>query len=134
MPRSLLIAAFASSLALGCNPPCATSESDAVSYDGGTTVSGVYETSPIDGQYLHFPGGRRYSLHHGLETTPQLISAYVAFEEYPLKENNISTAAGNQLVIEVVDGEFVQVHNDTCDELYLRVVASGGGASDAGTD
>jgi hypothetical protein len=134
MIRSLVAAALASCLALGCNPPCETSDSEAVTYDGGTQANGVYESSPIDGQYLHFPGGRRYELRHGLGTTPQLISIFVAFEEFPLKENNISPAAGNQAVIEVVDSEIVQVRNDTCDDLYVRVVASGGGASDAGSD
>jgi hypothetical protein len=132
--RPLVTAAFASCLALGCSPPCETSTSEAVTYDGGTKANGVYESSAINGQYLHFPGGRRYALRHGLSTTPQVISIFVAFEEYPLKENNFSPAAGNQAVIEVVDSEIVQVRNDTCDDLYVRVVASGGGVSDAGTD
>jgi hypothetical protein len=130
----LVVVAFASCVALGCNPPCETSDSEPVSYDGGTHADGVYESSAIDGQYLHFPGGRRYALRHGLDAKPAVVQVYVAFEEYPLKENNISPAAGNQAVIEIVDDLVVQVRNDTCDELYVRVVASGGSPSDAGAD
>lgn len=134
MLRWLLLAAVASSVVFGCSPPCETSDTEAVTYDGGTTANGVYESSAIDGQYLHFPGGRRYALRHGLGTKPQLVDVYVAFEEYPLKQNNISPAAGNQAVIEVVDTEIVQLRNDTCDDLYLRVVASGSSPTDAGAD
>lgn len=134
MLRWLLVAALLGNFALGCSPPCETSASEPVSYDGGTRANGVYETSPIDGQYLHFPGGRRYALRHGLETQPQVVNTYVAFEEYPLKENNISEAAGNQAVIEIVDSEVVQVRNDTCDDLYMRLVATGSSPADAGSD
>src|SRR5262245_58908315 len=109
MFRWLLCTAFAGGLALGCSPPCSTSTSEAVTYDGGTTAGGVYESSAIDGQYLHFPGGRRYSLRHELGVKPQIVNIYVAFEEFPLKENNISEASGNQAVIEIVDSEVVQV-------------------------
>jgi hypothetical protein len=134
MLRWLTVSAVAGCLAFGCNPPCETSDSEAVTYDGGTTSSGSYESSPIDGQYLHFPGGRRYSLRHTLGFTPQIVNVYVAFEEFPLKENNISPAAGNQAVIEIVDANVVQVRNDTCDDLYMRLVATGGDPSDAGSD
>ena len=46
-------------------------------------------------------------------------------------------SAGNQTVLEAVTDEFIQIHNDTCAEFYLRVTATAapaGAISDAGTD
>lgn len=131
----LPVAALASVVALGCSPPCETSDTDAVRFEGGTTQSGIYESSPWAGPYLHFPGGRRYQLEHRLSTTPLVVVSYVSYSKYPFANSNTSENAGNQGVIELVDDEIIQIRNDTCAEFYLRVVASGaGGVADAGSD
>jgi hypothetical protein len=127
---------------LGCSPPCETSDTDPVRFEGGTTSAGVYQTSAWEGPYLHFPGGRRYQLVHGLGTTPPLVASYVSIAKQPFKDNNASENAGNQGVIELVNDEIIQIRNDTCAEFYLRVVAyapgaappDAGGISDSGSD
>jgi hypothetical protein len=126
---------IAPALAWACSTPCETTESDpAIEFHGGNHVSDtMYETSAWDQAFLHFPPGRRFKLFHGL-AAPPTVESYVAFTERPLAtENNVSESAGNQVLIEAANAEYVQVRNDTCAEYYLRVVATiPGGVSDAG--
>jgi hypothetical protein len=129
----LPLLALAGVIALGCSPPCETSDADPVRFEGGKTEAGIYETSPWEGPYLHFPGGRRYQLIHDLGTTPPIVMSYVSPSKHPFKDNNASENAGNQGVIELVNSEMIQIRNDTCAEFYLRVVAySAGTVTDAG--
>jgi hypothetical protein len=146
LSRWLWVATIAvAPLSLGaCAPPCSSVDDEAVIFDGGTTNASRtrYETSPFDGQYLHFPGGRRYEILHHLAAKPVDITTYLAFQERPLPGSNLSESAGNQAVIEAVDEQQIQVFNDTCSEFYLRLTAttdptmSDGGTppSDSGTD
>ncbi len=138
---TLARAALIAPLALGviaCSPPCETASTEAVDFLGGEVVGTktTYESSNWEGPYLHFPGGKRYRIHHGLGTTPVAVLTYLAFDEHPLPGGNVSESAGNQSVIERVDDEVIVVRNDTCAEFWLRVVAltRGAGGSDAGTD
>jgi hypothetical protein len=128
---------LAPALAWSCSTPCETTESDpAVEFHGGKRVSDtMYETSAWDGDFLHFPPGRRFKLFHELGQAPS-VQSYVAFTERPLAtENNVSESAGNQVLIEAATAEYVQVRNDTCAEYYLRVVATiPNGPGDAGSD
>lgn len=122
--------------ASSCSPPCSSADTDPVRVTerSPTSTDTVYESTPWDGTYLHFPGGRRYQLEHGLGVRPHVVVTYLAFYEKPLPGGNVAESAGNQAVIEVVDDEIIQVRNDTCAEFWLRVVAMTGDAtaSDAG--
>ena len=136
---ALALALGLSGLSTACSPPCDTADSDkTVTYSKGTVDPSetVYESSPWNGPYLHFPAGRRFSLEHHLKKTPSLVNTYLAFDERPLPGGNTSESAGNQAVIERVDDQVIVVRNDTCAEFWLRVVAiaSPGGPSDAGAD
>jgi len=136
-------AALAVSSFIGCAPPCATVDEEAISFQDGRTNANntFFETSEIDGQYLHFPAGRRFDIAHKLVAKPTEVHTYLSFQERPLPNSNFSESAGNQAVIEAVDGEIVRVFNDTCAEFYLRLTAStdptmgsdAGVTSDAGT-
>jgi hypothetical protein len=141
--RLLAASALGSALLLaatGCSAPCNTADGDPVRFsEGSVSADGTtYASSPWEGPYLHFPAGRRYQLEHKLGVTPPAVVTYLAFDEYPLPGGNTAESAGNQAVIERVDGEMVQIRNDTCAEFWLRVVALAGGAggppSDAGAD
>ncbi len=121
-------------MAFGCSPPCETASEDPVFFKGGEYVAtcSTYETSPWGGPYLHFPGGRRYRIYHGLGQVPPVVNTYVAFHESPIPGNNVSENTGNQGVIEDVNADYIQIRNDTCADLYLRVVASAASPADAG--
>ena len=123
--------------AASCAPPCETSDTDPVRVTEGTVdpSGSSYESAPWNGPYLHFPGGRRYRLEHHLGRTPVLVQTYLSFSEEPMSGGNAAESAGNQAVIEAVDDEIILVHNDTCAEFWLRVVALAGppSSSDAGT-
>jgi hypothetical protein len=117
---------------LGCESTCPreTEKVPTPYEDGNTNASGtLYETNAWDEPFVHFPAGRRVALHHGLVETPVQIRSYLAFKECPFPADEtepgfVAESAGNQVLIERVDDEVVRVRNDTCEEFWLRLVAS----------
>jgi hypothetical protein len=128
--RAAALGLLALTCTLSCD--CGREDGDPVYYAGGITSDTRYESSELYGTWLHFPGGRRYRLLHGLGEAPTDVTVYLAFREDPLRENatgNVSTATGNVALIEAVTDEHVQVRNDTCSEYFVRVVAEVGSGS-----
>jgi hypothetical protein len=135
--RALRFAAVAMLSALpalvGCSTRCPSEDHDTL-FQGGTTDSTgtVYESGPVTGPFLYFPGGRTYKLLYKLldhlPGPPQEIETFVAFND----KGAFSESAGNQTVIRDVTDEFVRVNNDTCADFYLRVVARWSDFSDGG--
>jgi len=113
---------------LGCDAGCDKENEDAArDYTGGTISASCtrYETGGFDDDYLIFPAGRRWRIRHGLGQTPSLVQSYLGFVKHPLPDagnGNTAESAGNQVIIEDMDDEFVQVRNDTCEEFWLRLV------------
>lgn len=122
----LALAPLGALAVVGCGS-CDTSGQDPITYRDGLTNESrtYYETSPIDGEYLHFPAGRVYELEHNLRALPFAIDAYLAFSPNPNSSNGgdgFAPSAGNQTILNA-DERFIFVRNDTCAEFYLRVVA-----------
>ena len=116
--------AVASSMLFSCaSIQCERDGQDTIEFKGGSTnASGtVYESARVDGEYLHFPRGREYALHHGLQGVPNSFKAFLSFTPEPLLGSGFTESAGNQVVYEEVSDEIVIVRNDTCAEFYLRV-------------
>lgn len=124
---------------VACNTSCDDGDgpnAPPVVYEGGTSdpAEGYYESDAWDGGYLRFPPQRTYDLHHGLGRRPGAVMSYVGFDASPLGatgNGNVSEAAGNEVIIEWVDDQVIRVRNDTCETLYLRVVAFAPNAPDA---
>lgn len=127
---------------LGCESACPReTEKVATPYELGTTNAQgtLYETNAWDEPFVHFPAGRRVALYHGLADVPVEIRSYLAFKAcpFPADENEpgfVAESAGNQVLIERVDREVVRVRNDTCEEFWLRLVASTADADPSGED
>lgn len=125
----------------GCSGTCNTAGQAAIDYTGGERVGAGWESTPIDGNWLDFPAGRRFRLMHHLGVRPE-PRAFLAFYQHPLPAvdggvGNFSEAAGNEVIYEDVNEEYVQVRNDTCAEFYLRVTLTPldpSAARDAGRD
>lgn len=112
----------------GCQD-CDTSGVE-VKFSQGTTSADRthYESSPVDGEWLHFPPGRRYQLRHNLREGFLTVQSYVAFpddRDSGKSPTSYAEAAGNQVVFETEDvpPDVIQVRNDTCAEFFVRVVA-----------
>lgn len=127
-PRIALMAlALVALLAgVGCETSCGDSDQRAISYADGQVTSygerGVYQTSPLDGTWLHFPSQRRFVLEHGLGTTDVAVAASLAFNEHPFdRGTGFSAAAGDEVVVEEIGEDSIQVRNDTCAEFFLHV-------------
>jgi hypothetical protein len=131
-------AALASSLVTtGCGQLCDRDPNEPPSpYKAGTThYAGTpyawYETSGWPGPYLAFPPGRTWRISHGLGACPGKVDADFAFDVSPVVGSNSAKqtsgsapAAGNQFTVERVTPDTLDVRNDTCSDVRLRVVAS----------
>jgi hypothetical protein len=148
-----LAASFASSaVTAGCGQICDRNpDAPPVPYTGGSvdnpgTPYASYETSGYPGPYLAFPPGRTYRITHRLGACPMGIEADFAFDVNPVAGSNTSKepsgsapAAGNQFTIERVTPETLDVRNDTCSDVLLRVHAwnpdfTGAACSPSGED
>lgn len=122
-------------LSIGCGPGCDRKPGGGpVIYVGGTTdtVHGVYESAPPCGPYLDFPGGRTYRFTHALGGVPRIVSTYFAFDEYPIcgaecpcngHPSGFVEASGNQATVQDVGSDHIDVRNDTCSDVRLRITA-----------
>ena len=115
---------------VACTSSCPRETEDAARrYTAGTTSAHgtLYETNAWDGSFVDFPAGRRLALVHGLRQMPIELMSYLAFKSRPLPKGGkgfVSESAGNQVLIEGVDEEVIRVRNDTCEDFFLRLVAS----------
>lgn len=116
---------------LGCDTSCdKENEAEPRLYEGGvrSPTCTSYQTNAFDQEYLDFPAGRRWAIRHGLGDLREKVwqvKSYVAFVEAGLPEGkvgNTAESAGNQVIIQSVDDEFVVVRNDTCEHFWLRLV------------
>lgn len=118
----------------GCSNDCnRDGAATATRYEDGLNPSpGAYETSPAAGPYLNFSSGQRWELVHGLATVP-VPDAFVSFQRCPTlatcdaaddETGGFARAAGNVVVFEELNEDVVVVRNDTCADLFLRVVLS----------
>jgi hypothetical protein len=114
--------------------PCGIGPTEAEEYtEGSVSPSGqIYQTTLVGEEFLPFPSGHTYDLVHGLGVAPASYQAYLSFVPRltedgdpfdPFNPNNLSTAAGNQLVVERWDDEVIRIRNDTCADFYVRLVA-----------
>jgi hypothetical protein len=126
---SALAALLVASLS-ACTESCPRESDDAPKrYTDGTTSADrtYYETNDWKARFVDFPAGRRIALVHGLRHVPIELRSYLAFDEYPFPSKGngfVAESAGNQVLIEDVNEEYVQVRNDTCEHFFLRLVAS----------
>jgi hypothetical protein len=115
---------------VACTSSCPRETEDAARRytDGTTSPDGTfYETNAWDGSFVAFPAGRRLALVHGLQQMPIELTSYLAFKSRPLPRGGkgfVAESAGNQVLIEGVDEEVIRVRNDTCEDFFLRLVAS----------
>ena len=138
----LLSAAIAAgSSALSCGTQCDRNPDEPpVVYRGGVTnaARGTYFSAPYDGPYLDFPPGRTYRFFHGLGGKPQMVRAWLSFAEYPGQGDSpegFVEAAGNQATFEGATSDYVDVRNDTCSDVRIRIEASDPtGTADPGAD
>jgi len=138
-------AAFSFWLTSACQTSCGVNSNQAaVKYvDGKTHLEGplrIYESTPVHGEWLYFPGNRRFLLEHNLHTTNYNTFMYVAFSSHPLPGDaavdtagNAAVASGDVAIVEQVNEDSIQLRNDTCSEQYLYVKLTVPVDSDAGS-
>ncbi|HVU01439.1 MAG TPA: hypothetical protein VHE30_06790 [Polyangiaceae bacterium] len=127
----LVALAVGAALAPACGNQCDRNPDEPpVPWKGGDTdlVRMTYESAPLGGPFLDFPPGRTYRFFHGLHGVPRLVKANISFAEFPTGEGTDSEGfvdpAGNQVTYEAVTDEYVDVRNDTCSDVRIRLYAA----------
>jgi hypothetical protein len=117
-------------LTSACQTSCASSNQQPIDYvDGKTHTEGslrIYETTPLNGEWLHFPSNRRFRFEHNLHTTSYTPVIYVAFGSHPIPTDmdasgDVAVATGDVAIIEQINPDSLMIRNDTCSEQYLYV-------------
>jgi hypothetical protein len=131
-------------LTSACQTSCANNHTEPLPYkDGRTWTQGAmqyYESTPRSGEWLHFPGNRRFQLYHSFGTEQiTSLTMFVAFASTPMPNGDagdVAVASGDVAVVEQIAADYLQVYNDTCSEQYLWVgiTAPAVSGNDAGTE
>ncbi len=116
-------------LTTACQTSCGNSNQQPIRYvDGRKYTDGpwqIYETTPYDGEWLHFPSYRRFSLEHNLGTKDITPFMWIAFDSHPIPldgdAGDVAPATGDVAIIESIGPNAIQIRNDTCSEQYLYV-------------
>lgn len=133
MVRRLLLTVFAVGLGLSSAACTKTStcSRDAdlvvVTSKEGIRHGNTYLSGPVGGPYQYFPPLRTISFEHGLKGTPYAVQFWVTFSP----KGTLAPAAGNMAELRGPDNDDesalnerrIAVHNDTCSDFYLWVVA-----------
>lgn len=143
MKRALLLPLLLSSalMQFGCDTSCGRKEAPQPWADGvKREVNGtrVYESTPIDGVWLHFPSYRKFEFVHGFGTKDLSVEAYVSLaEDEPAKAGDatkFAIASSAEVLATFVDENTVVVENTTCEnDYFLFVRISERGSSILGT-
>lgn len=93
-----------------------------VDYTDGTTNAArtFYESSTPDEEFLRFPAGRRIRMQHGLGQKP---SSYTVSLSLRSDGKDEVPSSGNLSLLNTTD-KYIQVENDTCTDLFVRVTAA----------
>ena len=124
-------------LCVGCGDAVPTvcarpNTEEPVDFRGGEVENGVFMSSAWDGEFLFFPGGAYYRIHHQLDAEPRWWHAYLSFERNGLSEGSVALAVGNQAELKGLDDESLTLLNGSCVDYWLLVVAGDGSLQPAG--
>ncbi len=120
--------------AAGCGPPCQPSE---IEWTRGTTESNGalvrYESTPQTGPFAPFNGEAVVRFRHRMGVRPTEVAVYLSFNENPPQRRGAGSAqaAGNQALIVEQNDEYVAIHNNSCANYYVRIVATALAPQDA---
>lgn len=88
--------------------------------DGHTSADRTfYQSSTPDELLLRFPAARKFQMVHGLREKPVDVSVFVSFFADGVPQ---SLAAGDEARL-VIAEDYVEVHNNTCADFFVRLTA-----------
>ncbi len=118
-----VMALFCAPLYTGClDNSCVQVSEEPVTYTDGTTNAArtFYTSATGNKRFLRFPAGRIFRMEHGLGRTPDTYEAFVSFLA---DGGDHATGAGNLALLNVND-RYIQVQNNTCTDLFVKVTAT----------
>jgi hypothetical protein len=130
-PLRALSAVLVLALSSGCSDlrNCPNDNPDPITIDTGvsdaTTIA--YQSAPDCGPLDKFPAKTKLRFTHDLGVTPLVVKVYLAFDATGTNCNgpgSIAESAGNQALINCKDAHVIEIHNDTCEDFFIQVVAT----------
>lgn len=115
----------------GCQTSCGEQRDPVLWADGITQESGgrcVYQTTAVDGRWLHFPSNRAFRLPHHFGTTNIDIHPYISFEEKPVSRGTsdppaeLAIVSGNTFTVTEWTEDEIVVENGSCENDYYVFV------------
>lgn len=138
--HALLLTVVLALSSFGCGTSCGEKQEPLLWADGVTRQSGgtrIYETTPINGTWLHFPSYRKFSLPHAFGTKDVAIDLYVSLADPEPAKNAIGTkfetSSSGEALVTIPDENTVVVENTTCENdyyLFARITDRGTLASE----
>lgn len=118
-----VMALLSAPLYTGClDNSCVQVSEEPVTYTDGTTNAArtFYTSATGNKRFLRFPAGRIFRMEHGLRGTPDVYNADVSF----VADGSDQAAAAGNLALLNVNDRYVQVENNTCTDLFVKVTAT----------
>lgn len=120
----------------GCGTSCGDKKEPLLWADGVTRQVGttrIYETTPINGTWLHFPSYRKFLLPHGFGTKDVGIDVYVSLGDPAPADDAVGTtfetSSSGEALASIPDEDTVVVENTTCEnDYYLFAVITDRGS------
>jgi hypothetical protein len=126
---SLLLTVLLALPCFGCGTSCGDKKEPLLWAEGITRQAGgtrIYETTPIDGTWLHFPSYRKFSLPHAFGTKDVAIDIYVSLADPEPVKNAVGakfeTSSSGEALVTIPDESTVIVENTTCENDYYLFV------------
>jgi hypothetical protein len=117
-------------LGSGCSDlrNCAEDDPNPITIDTGMsdTAAITYQSAPDCGPLDKFPAKTKLRFVHELGVTPLLVKTYLAFDATGTNCNgpgSTAESAGNQALLDCKDAHVIELHNDTCEDFFIQVVA-----------
>lgn len=114
----LLVLALGAVAITGCQTSCGDHESAVLWAEGTsktTPTSVTYQTTAVDGQWLHFPSYRSFRLPHHFGTKDFSIEVYVATTEHPVPKGE--TQIPDEFILS--NGSIATITDFTEDDLVI---------------
>jgi hypothetical protein len=146
----LLLATMTAFSQAGCSTSCGKHMDPLLWADGTVRESNgerIYETTPIDAPWLHFPSYRRFKLPHGFGTMNVGIETYLSLDvEQPVASSSSDAGTDDvsstkfaatisaEVLTTIADPNTVIIENTTCENAYYvfaRITDKSSGSADA---
>lgn len=96
--------------------------------------SNTWESNPIEGSWLAYPGQRTwvFDIPQLDGRTPTILDAYISGVQTPATTGHFTEGSGNLVLFLQTRANHIEVRNESCSDYFLRLVIRTEPSNDAG--